>query len=43
MDEKALEEWYDDLYQMILLAYLELDQQERNNRIKALKTLINGG
>lgn len=32
-----LESWYDDLFQMILLAYLEMDNCERNRRIKAIK------
>ncbi len=33
----TLEEWYDELYQMTLLAYLEIDQQERNQRVRELK------
>lgn len=40
MPESELEEWYDELYQMILFANLELDQVERNRRFKELKNLI---
>lgn len=38
MSEELLEEWYDDLYQMILLAILELDNLERKRKIAELKT-----
>lgn len=40
MDSATLENWYDELYQMILLAYLQLDQTERNNRVKTLKQIV---
>lgn len=40
MDDATMELWYDELYQMILLAYLQLDQVERNKRIKALKQVV---
>ncbi len=40
MDESTLEEWYDELYQMMLLAYLQLDNVERNRKVKDLKKLI---
>lgn len=40
MDDDALEGWYDELYQMMLLAFLELDQLERNTKIKELKTNV---
>lgn len=40
MDAATLEVWYDELYQMMLLAYLQLDQAERNQKVKALKQLI---
>ncbi len=40
MDELTLEEWYDELYQMMLLAYLQLDNVERNRKVKDLKKLI---
>lgn len=39
----TLEKWYDELYQMILLALLLLDNTDRTNKIKELKTKINGG
>lgn len=34
LSSKQLEEWYDELYQMILLAYLVLDNIERSNKVK---------
>ena len=40
MSDSELEDWYDELYQMILLAMLELDQQERSERVKHLKETI---
>lgn len=40
MDNTTLENWYDELYQMMLLAYLQLDQVERNSKVKALKQTI---
>lgn len=40
MDDATLEGWYDELYQMMLLAYLQLDQVERNNKVKALKQVV---
>lgn len=40
MDSVTLENWYDELYQMMLLAYLQLDQVDRNTRIKALKQVV---
>lgn len=42
MKKKNLEEWYDELYQMILLAYLELDQVNRFDRVKQLKSSVSG-
>lgn len=36
-----LEEWYDELYQQILLAYLLMDNQERSKKIKELIENIN--
>lgn len=38
MPSETLEEWYDELYQMILLAKLELNHIERKNKIAELKT-----
>lgn len=43
MDIATLENWYDELYQMLLLAFLEIDQIERNSKVKTLKASINGG
>lgn len=40
MKKDKLEEWYDELYQMMLLAYLELDQQDRAVRVNELKEKI---
>ena len=40
MEDATLEHWYDELYQMMLLAYLQLDQVERNRNIKLLKQTI---
>ena len=40
MDSASLENWYDELYQMMLLAYLQLDQVGRNTRVKALKQTV---
>lgn len=36
MKKSELEKWYDDLYQMILLAYLLLDNVERSQRVTEL-------
>lgn len=43
MRKPKLEAWYDELYQMMLLAFLELDQLERNTKIDELKALVTGG
>lgn len=37
LSDEALEEWYDETYQMLLLSMLELDNAERNKRVKELK------
>ncbi|MCM1284962.1 MAG: hypothetical protein NC213_03345 [Acetobacter sp.] len=37
MKKTTLEKWYDELYQMILLAYLELDNISRIKKIETLK------
>ena len=37
MEEKTIEQWYDDMYQMCLLAFLELEHLDRKNRIVQLK------
>ncbi len=41
MTKEEIENWYDEIYQTILLAFLELEQQERNSRIQELKIKIN--
>lgn len=37
LKEDEIEQWYDDTYQMCLLAFLELDNEERKSRTKQLK------
>ena len=37
MKDGDIEQWYDDMYQMCLLAFLELDNLERKERVKKLK------
>ena len=41
MDDQTLENWYDELYQMMLLAYLQMDQVDRNSKVRALKHTVN--
>lgn len=43
MRRDRLEKWYDELYQMMLLAILLLDNTDRTNKINQLKTKICGG
>lgn len=43
MSKTRLEKWYDELYQMMLLALLLLDNIERTAKIKELKEKIIGG
>ena len=40
MGAEEIEKWYDDIYQMCLLAFLELDHLDRKNRVKQLKEAI---
>jgi hypothetical protein len=40
MDNSTLEHWYDELYQMMLLAYLQLDQVGRNEKVRELKQTV---
>lgn len=42
MKETDLESWYDELFQMMLLAFLEVDQIEREKRVEELKGQIEG-
>lgn len=41
MRKDRLEKWYDELYQMILLAFLLMDNTKRADRVKELKVKIN--
>lgn len=41
MNSEEIESWYDEAYQSMLLAYLLLDNEERNKKVKDLKQLIN--
>ena len=41
MKESEAEQWYDEIYQMCLLAFLELDHIERKKRVKNIKLAIN--
>lgn len=40
MSDNELEKWYDELYQMILLAFLTLDNVERSKNVEDLKKRI---
>ena len=42
MRKDRLEKWYDEVYQMMLLAFLLIDNVERNNKFDDLKTKIKG-
>ena len=37
MSNDELEKWYDEIYQMCLLAFLELDNADRKDKINKLK------
>ena len=41
MKKDRLEKWYDELYQMMLLAILLLDNVDRTDKVKELKSKIN--
>lgn len=43
LGEAELEKWYDELYQLMLYAYLDLDNTERNRKAKAFLESIRGG
>ncbi|WP_418708662.1 hypothetical protein [Anaerotignum faecicola] len=43
MTPEQLEEWYDELYQMMLLAVLLLDNVERSAKVCGLKANVTGG
>ena len=40
MSQEELENWYDELYQMVLLAYLMLDHVERAEKVKDLRNKL---
>lgn len=40
MDKKELEDWYDEVYQMCLLAFLIIDHSSRREQIEKLKEAI---
>ena len=42
MTKKQMEKWFDELYQMILLAILLLDNVERSKKVKKLKDNVTG-
>lgn len=42
MKSTRLEQWYDEVYQMVLLSYLLLDNSKRAKEVKALKAKILG-
>ena len=41
MRKDSLEKWYDELYQMLLLAFLLMDNSKRVEKVKGLKEKIN--
>ena len=41
MSSDELEQWYDETYQMCLLAFLEIDNIDRSERVDKLKEQIN--
>lgn len=43
MRKERLEKWYDELYQMMLLAFLLMDNIERTGKVNELKRKINAG
>lgn len=43
MTKARIEKWYDELYQMMLLAFLTLDNVNRQTQVKELKNKIIGG
>lgn len=40
LSKKELETWYDETYQMLLLAFLEVDNEDRAKKVKQLKEEI---
>lgn len=42
LSDEEVEKWYDETYQMLLLAFLLMDNQERNVRVDELKKKMEG-
>ena len=42
MSPEELEHWYDETYQMCLLAFIRLEQEERKIEVDKLKSRIEG-
>lgn len=40
LSDEEMEEWYDEIYQMLLLCFLEYDNIERSKKISKLKEII---
>jgi hypothetical protein len=40
MTKEELEQWYDEIYDMCLYAFMTLDQADRNAKVKQLKNII---
>lgn len=40
LSDKELEEWYDEIYQILLLCFLEYDNIGRNKKVKELKEIL---
>ena len=40
MDKKEIESWYDETYQLCLIAFLELENIERTKKFNDLKEQI---
>lgn len=43
MPKKEIESWYDEVYQLCLLAFLEIDNVERARKVKELKQKLDAG
>lgn len=42
MKKAQLEQWYDEIYQMCLLAFMRLEHIDRKKKFDVLKTQIEG-
>ena len=43
MPQEEIEEWYDEIYRMCLLAFLQIEQFDRRNKLNTLKNNIENG